>query len=367
MGSLFWAHWSLGRPKVRALNQLQAGLAAVLLVAALAPIGIGGLAAFVVAILAAQTLWTGIITIRASIWRLNYDRASRFAFAADNQAIVATLQAATAALTGWLVQEHIDWFRWLLVATSVLVLLSLLRSRTLRLRRERRLLATERHQAENEPFRIGRYVAIVREDALFRRYMACMMLQGSGNLMFTAPLILAMTREMGMSTFSQILVTTVLPTLVVPFSSRYWARILAGVHVISFRRLNSRWFTLAIALTIVGALSGRESLLWLSALFYGVATGGGMLGWNLGHNDFAPEARAADYLGLNISLTGLRGLLAPLIGVWLYGVLEAMSPGMGPWSLFLPLALTVAGSICFARFDRDLRKAGNLSADLRRE
>jgi hypothetical protein len=360
MGSLFWAHWSLGRPKVRSLNQLQAGLAAVLLVAALAPVGIAGLAVFVLAIFAAQALWTGIITIRASIWRLNYDRASRFAFAADNQAIVSTLQAATAALTGWLVQSHIGWFRWLLAATSVLVVLSLLRSRTLRLRRERRLLATERLQAENERFSIGRYLAIVREDALFRRYMGCMMLQGSGNLMFTAPLILAMTREMGMSTFSQILVTTALPTLVVPFSSRYWARILAGVHVISFRRLNSRWFTLAIALTIVGALTGREALLWISALFYGVATGGGMLGWNLGHNDFAPEERAADYLGLNISLTGLRGLLAPLIGVWLYGLLESFSPGLGPWSLFLPLALTLAGSVAFARFDRDLRKSGSL-------
>jgi len=365
MGSLFWAQWGLGRGKVEALAQLQTGLAAVLLAAALAPVGIGGLAAFVIAILAAQILWTGIVTIRASIWRLNYDRSSRFVFAADNQAIVSTLQAATAALTGWLVQAHIDWFRWLLAAASVLVVLSLLRARTLRLRREWRLLAIERRQKENERFRIGRYLSIVREDALFRRYMGCMMLQGSGNLMFTAPLILAMTREIGMSTFSQILVTTVLPTLVVPFSSRYWARILAGVHVISFRRLNSRWFTGAIALTIVGALTGLEPVLWLSALLYGVATGGGMLGWNLGHNDFAPEARAADYLGLNISLTGLRGLLAPLVGVWLYGLLEAVSPGLGPWSLFLPLTLTLAGSISFARFDRDIRKAGNQPADER--
>jgi hypothetical protein len=175
--------------------------------------------------------------------------------------------------------------------------------------------------------------------------------------MFTAPLILTMTRELGMSTFGQVLVTTALPTIVMPFSSRYWARILARVHVVGFRRLNSRWFTLAIALTTVGALAGREPLLWISAIVYGVATGGGMLGWNLGHNDFAPEERAADYLGLNISLTGLRGLIAPLIGVWLYGMLEALSPGAGPWSLLLPLALTVAGSISFARFDRDRRRA----------
>jgi len=143
----------------------------------------------------------------------------------------------------------------------------------------------------------------------------------------------------------------------VPFSSRYWSRILAREHVISFRRRNRRWFTLAIALTTIAVLAGQTPLLWLSALVYGVASGGGMLGWNLGHNDFAPEERVADYLGLHVSLTGVRGLLAPLVGVWLYGLLESAAPGAGHWSLLLPLALTAAGAVSFARFDRDFRRS----------
>ena len=88
MGSLGWAHWSLGREKVAAMNRLQWLFAVALIMAALAPINLFGLAVFVIAILIAQILWCGIITIRASVWRLNYDRAARFAFAADNQAIV---------------------------------------------------------------------------------------------------------------------------------------------------------------------------------------------------------------------------------------------------------------------------------------
>ena len=356
IGSPLWAHWSLGRGKLKALNQLQTVLAASLIVAALMPIGPVGLIGFIAAILAAQIVWTGMITIRASLWRLNYGRAARFAFAADNQAIVATLQALTAAATGWLIQAQTGLFRALLVVAAACAVLSLLRTRGLRLRRERRLLAAERRQAEAEPFRIGRHFSILREDPLYRRYMRCMMIQGSGNLMFTAPLILAMTRELGISSFVQVLVTTAVPTLVVPFSSRYWARALAHEHVISFRRRNSRWFTLAIALTTVAVLAGQAPLLWLSAIVYGVAIGGGMLGWNLGHNDFAPEARAADYLGLHVSLTGIRGLVAPLIGVWLYGLLETLAPGAGHWSLLLPLALTAAGSWSFARFDRDFRR-----------
>jgi hypothetical protein len=85
----------------------------------------------------------------------------------------------------------------------------------------------------------------------------------------------------------------------------------------------------------------------------GIAIGGGMLGWNLGHNDFAPEERVGDYLGLHVSLTGLRGLIAPLIGVWCYGMLEAVEPGLGRWSLLLPLTVTAAGSIAFWKFHRD--------------
>ena len=68
--------------------------------------------------------------------------------------------------------------------------------------------------------------------------------------------------------------------------------------------------------------------------------GGGMLGWTLGHNDFAPEEQVADYLGLHVSLTGLRGLVAPLIGVWVYWTLERAGPGLGRWALLLPLAFS---------------------------
>jgi hypothetical protein len=157
---------------------------------------------------------------------------------------------------------------------------------------------------------------------------------------------------MELTSFSQVLVTAALPTMIVPVSARLWSRVLAREHVIGFRRRNSRWYGLAMAVSIAGVLLGLEWVLFAAAVVLGIAIGGGMLGWNLGHNDFAAEERVADYLGLHISLTGLRGLAAPLIGVWFYGLLEAHGPGLGRWSLFLPLALTTTGSIGFWHFDR---------------
>lgn len=359
IGSLGWAHWSLGRRKVWALNRLQLLFALALATAALAPIGQLGLLVFVAAIIAAQVLWCGIITIRASIWRLNYDRTARFAFAADNQAIVSLTHAVTGAATGWLIAANPDGFRWLLVVTGICAIASLARLRRVRVRREGRLLAAERDLASGGAFRLDRYFAILREDPLYRRYMVCMMVLGTGNLMFTAPLILIMNRQLGLSSFSQVLITAALPTLIVPLSSRVWSRALARDHVIGFRRRNSRWYALAIAVASTGVLLELEPVLWLSAVVLGIAIGGGMLGWNLGHNDFAPEERVADYLGLHVSLTGLRGLAAPLIGVWFYGLLEAFEPGLGRWALLLPLTLTTAGSIAFWRFHRDHTKKGS--------
>jgi hypothetical protein len=353
MSSLGWAHWSLGRAKIGSLNRLQFLLALALGVAALSPIHPVGLAIFVVAILAAQILWCGIITIRASIWRLNYDRASRFAFAADNQAIVSLIHAVTGGLTGWLLASNAGLFRALLGLTSLCAIASLIRLRSVRVRRERRLLAAERQSGGKDGFRLGRYFSILREDPLYRRYMACMMVLGTGNLMFMAPLILIMNRELGMTSFSQIIVTAALPTLIVPLSARYWSRVLARDHVIGFRQRNSRWYVLAIAVALAGVLLETEWILWAAAVVLGIAIGGGMLGWNLGHNDFAPEERVGDYLGLHVSLTGLRGLIAPLIGVWCYGVLEFIDPGLGRWSLLVPLTLTACGSIAFWKFHRD--------------
>jgi len=179
------------------------------------------------------------------------------------------------------------------------------------------------------------------------------MVLGTGNLMFMAPLILVMNRELGMTSFSQIVVTAALPTLIVPLSARYWSRVLARDHVIGFRQRNSRWYVFAIVIAMAGVFVELEWVLWLAAVVLGIAIGGGMLGWNLGHNDFAPEERVGDYLGLHVSLTGLRGLIAPLIGVWVYGLLELLGPGLGRWSLLLPLTLTTIGSIAFWKFHRD--------------
>jgi hypothetical protein len=88
----------------------------------------------------------------------------------------------------------------------------------------------------------------------------------------------------------------------------------------------------------------------------GSANAGANLGWNLGHNDFASIGRAQQYMGVHVTLTGVRGAIAPPLGILFYEALEAFRMGAGRYALVLPLALTTIGAIGFNLMRRDLRK-----------
>ena len=72
-----------------------------------------------------------------------------------------------------------------------------------------------------------------------------------------------------------------------------------------------------------------------------------MLAWNLGHHDFAPRHLAGKYMGVHVTLTGVRGMYAPILAVVIYELLEGLRPGLGPWVLALSLLLTLSGTVGF--------------------
>src|SRR5690606_36383758 len=96
-------------------------------------------------------------------------------------------------------------------------------------------------------------------------------------------------------------------------------------------------------------------LFWLAAVLHGIGLAGGTLGWNLGHHDFASPEKASLYMGVHVTLTGVRGLIAPLAGVWMYQFLEHRWPGTGRFVLGISLVATTAGALGFVRMSREMR------------
>ena len=94
----------------------------------------------------------------------------------------------------------------------------------------------------------------------------------------------------------------------------------------------------------------------LRAILQGLGYGGGALAWNLGHLHFAPPQRAEIYMGIHVSLTGMRGLIAPLGGMWLWQTWQAVG-----WPVWLVWGIALALSFCslatFAAMARQEKRA----------
>jgi hypothetical protein len=191
--------------------------------------------------------------------------------------------------------------------------------------------------------------------------MLCVFLAGFGNLMLVAPLIVFMTDHLQVTPIDQVLIVSSIPTLLVPVSIGRWAALMDRAHTIRFQVVHSVIFAIALTVFFVAALGRWPALLWPAAILLGISHAGEAIGWNLGHHHFASPAATTHYMSVHATLTGIRGILAPLTGVGLYGLLETWSPGAGAWTLAIPALLCAAAAVGFAAllpYQRNERMTG---------
>ncbi len=347
VASLTFANLAHGHDKTRWVSALMALTALGAMMIALAPVSPGGLVWLTLWMVFARLSWCGVITLRAAIWRANFPRHVRATITGRIAVTYSVLMALTAAAIGLAMEFGPLAWRWLFPLTALLGMLAAWRYRRFTIRGHGRLLREEAAAGTGGKTRIRDAIEVLRRDRWYRRYMATMFLFGSGNLMVIALLVVILTEQFGMARFQQVLITTTVPLIAVSVVTPFWARRLDRMHVLEYRAVHSWMFVLAMACFVPGAIFGQVWLFWLGALVLGSAFAGGKLGWNLGHNDFASDGRSTLYMAIHVTLTGIRGLFAPLIGVGLYQVLESSQPTAGRYVLLFPLSLTLAAAITF--------------------
>jgi MFS family permease len=351
--SFVWANVAHGRARVGLMVALQAGFALAVGCVSFASGGARGLAFTVASIILARVLWAGILTVRAAVWTANYPR-NVLARITGRIVIVNSIAVATsAALVGWALEARVVDARWLYGAGALAGLAGAWLYRAMRVRREFQLLAAEGASgARSEPFSLAMLTLILKEDPTYRQYMLWMGIFGAGNLMLTAQLVLIFSEQMHIASGTQIGLLAVVPLITQPLFMSWWARLFDGSHVVRYRARQGWALVLASCVLTLGVFTGSRAVLWTGSVLLGAAQAGANLGWNLGHNDFAAAGRAQHYMGVHVTLTGLRGGLAPPAGVLAYMALERLHPGAGRLALALPLALTVAGALGFNRMRR---------------
>jgi hypothetical protein len=350
MTSFVWANLAHGRERIRLLVALLAVFAVLVGAIGLWPRASGGLAVTVISVIAARVIWAGVLTTRSAVWSANYPRQVLARITGRIVTATALGMACAAALAGIVLQTRPGLSRGLYAVAGLCGLAAAWLYRRTRVRQAFRLRQAEDAEgAADEVFSFRVMRQILREDPGYRRFLTCLAFYGAGNLMIAAQLVVMLSDQMHLAPALQVVLLTIVPLLCVPLFTPLWARLFDAGHVIEFRARQCWVLIAAMLVVIIAVFSGKSELLWLSALLFGIATAGANLGWNLGHNDFASLGKVQQYMGVNVTLTGMRGLIAPPVGVLAYTALERVAPGAGRYALVLPIAMTLAGAIGFNR------------------
>jgi hypothetical protein len=363
--SFMWAWVTHGRSKIKFITWLQIVTAGFIAAIALAPNNLLGLIWLTMAVYGARACWTGVILIRTAVWRNNYPRAERATIAGKLASVQAIVLCVVAFLLGLAMDANPRSFHILFPLSACGGLIGTAIYAKVRLRGQKRLARAERSGARHDrpsinPVSVWR---VLRGDRHYRRFMINMFIFGLGNIMLIAPLAIILQEKFHLRYWPSILITSAIPDIVMPVAIPLWARLLNRVHVVRFRSIHAWSYVTSACGMLIAVTTGQSWLLFFTAAIVGIADAGGALAWNLGHNDFAQDHNASQYMGVHVTLTGIRGLIAPFLGVGIYQFLEHYHPGLGVWTFAPCLALNSIGAVGFGMMWRSMKSKGRHGCD----
>ena len=370
--STFWANIACGRAKVRLIVLLMIACSICVGMIALTPASNSGAWMMAGLVLVGWIFWSGVITTRATVWRANYPSSDRTGIAGRLASVQAVISAASVLVLAeildafdseaawgsralnsleisWIRAEQVDEFAFRIIFPTLAVfgLIGALVYARVRLRGQSRLTRIERLSGSGRGALANPFTAfgVLKRNPPYRRYIICQFVFGAGNLLMMPILALVLDERFDASYFEALLVTAIIPPILMPLAIPMWARLLGRMHVIQYRAIHSWLFVVAALCFLVGTLTLQYWVVVLGSVVLGIAWGGGVLAWNLGHQHFAPPEEDAQYMSVHVVLTGVRGIIAPYLGVTLYEVLRP--EGMEAWVFGVAALITGIGSLGF--------------------
>lgn len=353
--SFLWAILAHGKRKIQFITALQLGVLISIAMMAIAPKTPAGLYMLVAAAFSARILLAGIVTVRATIWGVNYPT-NRAKLTGKVQTVSVTVSSLIAISLGAAMQYNENAYRILIPIGGLVALAGVSSYARIRLRTERIILKNEQEQTEaNNKTSIFSGFKVLKDDKDYRAYQICQLLIGFGNIMSWAPFVIMAKQQFDVGYLQGILLTQVIPLMMMPFTIPLWAKLLDAVHIVQFRAFHSWIFVASMGCALTAGLTHTIEFLFAASVLRGIAFGGGALAWNLGHLQFVKAEKSQDYMSIHVTLTGLRGLTAPFAGVALYNLLESNNKGSGSLVFAITLLITTSGALGFLYLYRQLK------------
>lgn len=335
-------------PVARGASRLAAAGAISFLVMAFFPY----LPVYVAGSIVGLTSVSAAIPLLTQIYQENYPERERGARFGRTMMLRIGAAALFSDLAGRALSGHIERFRWLLVifaGASAFAAFCLARCPS------RALVAS----GGTHPFHALRYA---RHDRVFRQTLISWMFLGTATLMM-GPLrveYLANPRY-GLKWKGELLtagtvalLTGVIPNLARLIFNPLWGWLFDAMNFFVLRiTLNIGFMLGMISFFATGSVAG----LVVGAILFGISNAGADVAWSLWVTKFAPPDRVADYMSVHTFFTGVRGVLAPLLGFYLVAGHTPATLGWVSAGLILVASLFLVPEI---RFGKGARRAAAL-------
>lgn len=196
---------------------------------------------------------------------------------------------------------------------------------------------------KNGRLSVPQQFSLIWQNKTFGILLGIWMLFGFASLM-TLPLrteyIASGAEFIAYSPMYVVLLIDVIPSTCRLLAIPIWGKLFDKINFLFIRIAINFLFGLSIFLFFTPVFALQIA----SAILFGLAQGGGSLAWNLWVTKYAPPERTADYMAVHTSLTGVRGIFAPLvayalIGAYTFSELALIASGLIALSILLILPL----------------------------
>lgn len=395
--SPFWARLGQGRGKAKVMSGLLGAMLMFVVLIALLPTKPQSAAALVGLYVAARCVFAGVLTTRTVIWRANYPRHSRSRITGRLMLINTIMLASVPLVAATLLDQYQADYPWLFRAVylaaaafgtvAVFVYLGLRVRRERVLRREERAPTIGASDSPDPPVRVSA-LQVLRTDRHFRSYMIWQFFAGLATMAGNTAMIALIASQVAQlpdgwairlggvfdikAYLVGIFLASAIMQLFVAISIPFFASYLDKVHVTRFRtRHGTLWIATQLTSFVVAYLAATNGvglgwllvLLVVPRLLQGLVFGGGRLAWQLGHHDFADRHVAATYMAIHQTLTGVRGIIAPFLGVLLYTGFDTISlfgftisawSGIDYWVFAITAFFAILGWLGFLHLDKQV-------------
>jgi len=282
------------------------------------------------------------------ITRANYPPHRRSSLTAMTRSAGIITTAAFAFLAGKTLDVHPGYFRVLFPVAAFATLAGAAQFGSVRVRGEIR----DRERSAANPMTFRAVLNILLRDRAFRRYEYSFFAFGFANIMLLPvfPVFLEEQFDAGYLDASLAIVT--IPTILTLMFMPLWGRVLDRRNPLLVRFLVNLAF---MAFPVTCYFAEGLNLIYVGRAVQGIFTGGSALVWLLGVNYFAAKTEVPAYMALHQTLTGIRGLVAPFVGIGLMGLVGARLAFLDGAGLMLVGALLMLREVLAERNAKGLR------------